>query len=97
MKVGEVVPCIYSPNWEDEHIADGYYGMPQLRVYGGGDSFFDCRCPKCGRGGLFQYKSAYLALRAWNETQKDLRRIYNLEHIKPLEQRTTKENERNDY
>lgn len=81
MKVGEVMPCICSPNWEDEHIADGYYGMPQLRVYGGGDRFFDCRCPKCGRGGLLQYKSAFLALRAWNEMQEGIRHNLDLEVV----------------
>lgn len=79
MKVMKVIPCICSPDWKNEHIANGYYGMPQLRVYGGTDRFFDFYCPKCGRGSLFQYKSAYLALKAWNEMQQSLRRIAIIE------------------
>ena len=79
MKVWKVIPCICSPNWEEENIANGYYGMPQLRVYGGSDMFFDVYCPKCARGRLFEYKSAYLALKAWNEMQQSLRRIAIIE------------------
>lgn len=29
-------------------------------------------CPNCGRGGLYEEKSAYLALKKWNELQKGL-------------------------
>lgn len=79
MKVRKVIPCICSPNWENEQTANGYYGMPQLRVYGGSDRYFDAYCPKCGRGGLLQYKSAYLALKEWNEMQQSLRRIAIIE------------------
>lgn len=75
MRVVRVIPCICSPNWEEEQIDNGYYGMPQLRVYGGSDRYFDAHCPKCGRGGLLQYKSAYLALKEWNEMQEQLRRV----------------------
>lgn len=74
MKVVRVIPCICSPNWEEKHIESGYYGMPQLRVYGGSDRYFEAYCPKCGRGGLSQHKSAYLALKGWNEMQEQLRR-----------------------
>lgn len=72
MKVVRVIPCICSPNWEEKHIESGYYGMPQLRVYGGSDRYFEAYCPKCGRGGLSQHKSAYLALKGWNEMQERL-------------------------
>jgi hypothetical protein len=34
--------------------------------------WWEAKCPKCGRGGFFQYKSAYLALKAWNEMQQEL-------------------------
>lgn len=71
MKVGEILPCVCTP--EADLIADGYAGMPILRTYGGSDTYFDCKCPKCGRGGLWQFKSAYLALKDWNEMQENLR------------------------
>jgi hypothetical protein len=46
--------------------------MPQLKVCGGGSfgQYYEAFCPVCGCGGLFQFKSAYLALKHWNETQK---------------------------
>jgi hypothetical protein len=71
VKVGNVLPCICTK--DVDFNADGYNGMPILRVFGGGDRYFDAKCPKCGRGGLFQFKSAYLALRDWNEMQTELR------------------------
>ena len=36
-------------------------------------NYFEAYCPNCGRGGLIQYKSAYLALKAWNAMQYGLR------------------------
>lgn len=71
MKIGEILPCVCTP--DADFIADGYAGMPILRTYGGSDTYFDCKCPKCGRGGLWQFKSAYLALKDWNEMQGNLR------------------------
>jgi hypothetical protein len=48
--------------------------MPQLKVCGGKpDTFFEIFCPVCGRGGIFQFKSAYLALKNWNKLQKECR------------------------
>ena len=73
MKVGKIIPCVCSPNWEEKHIESGYYGMPILRTYGGADGYFECVCPNCGRGGMIQFKSAYLALRDWNMMQEHLR------------------------
>jgi hypothetical protein len=73
MRAGKILPCICSPNWEEEHFNNGFYGMPVLRTWNGEDRFFDCICPKCGRGGLEQFKSPYLALRDWNLMQKELR------------------------
>lgn len=72
MKVGKIIPCVCTP--EPDLTANGYAGMPILRTYGGDDTYFDVKCQKCGRGGLFQFKSAYLALKHWNEMQEELRR-----------------------
>lgn len=35
--------------------------------------YYEAFCPKCGRGGMFQFKSSYLALKHWNEMQISLR------------------------
>ena len=73
MKVDKILPCVccdHEPNTGDSV----YYGMPQLKVCGGKpETFFEVYCPVCGRGGLLQFKSAYLALKDWNEMQQDLR------------------------
>lgn len=74
MKVDRVIPCIctdHEPGNEDSV----YYGMPQLKVTDvyRGTQFFEAYCPNCGCGGMFQYKSAYLALKAWNELQESYR------------------------
>lgn len=48
--------------------------MPQLKVCGGKpETFFAVYCPVCGRDGLLKFKSAYLALKDWNEMQQDSR------------------------
>ena len=72
MKVKKIIPCIccdHEPNAGDSV----YYGMPQLKVTQGSE-FFEAYCPNCGRGGMFQHKSAYLALKHWNELQSNLRK-----------------------
>lgn len=73
MKVDKILPCVccdHEPNSGDSV----YYGMPLLKVCGGKpETFFEVYCPVCGRGGAFQFKSAYLALRDWNEMQQHLR------------------------
>ena len=78
MKVDKIIPCICCDHQPTE--ADSvYYGMPILKVTGGTLSngktvnFFEAQCPRCGREGLLQHKSAYLALRKWNEMQERLR------------------------
>lgn len=80
MKFERIVPCVCSPNWEENHITDSYYGMPELKVCGSvfGQQFYEAYCPKCRRGGFFQYKSAYLALKHWNEMQEHLRKFEDL-------------------
>lgn len=79
MKVDKITPCIcceHEPN-EGDSV---YYGMPQLKVCGGKPyTFFEAYCPNCFRGGIFQYKSAYLALKAWNEMQASVRRVLDTE------------------
>lgn len=74
MKVNKIIPCVccdHEPNSGDSV----YYGMPQLKVCGGKpETYFECYCPNCGRGGLIQHKSAYLALKDWNRLQKWCRR-----------------------
>lgn len=83
MKVGKIIPCVCTQ--EPDFTANGYAGMPILRTYGGADTYFDAKCPQCGRGGLFQFKSAYLALRYWNKMQGDLRKQLEFICISPNE------------
>ncbi len=73
MKVGKINPCVCTPN--PDFIADGHAGMPHIKTYGGADNYFEVFCPNCGRGGLIQFKSVYLALKDWNEMQQMLRSI----------------------
>ena len=81
MKVDRIIPCICTGH-EPTDADSCYYGMPQLKVTGGMmpngkvENYFEAYCPNCGRGGMFQYKSAYLALKDWNELQESLRRSY---------------------
>lgn len=73
MLVDKIIPCICC---EHEPCSGDsvYYGMPQLKVCGGKPTtYFEVFCPVCGRGGLFQFKSAYLALKDWNAMQTELR------------------------
>ena len=75
MLVDKIIPCIcceHEPSSDDSV----YYGMPQLKVCGGKPTtYFEVFCPVCGRGGLFQFKSAYLALKDWNDMQTQLRSL----------------------
>lgn len=72
MKVDEIIPCVCCDH--EPGIRDSvYYGMPLLKVYGGKPiTSFSAYCPNCGRGGCTEYKSAYLALKHWNEMQERL-------------------------
>lgn len=47
-------------------------GMPYLRTSSNMDCW-EAYCPNCRRGGIVQYKSPYLALKAWNAMQWGLR------------------------
>ena len=70
MKVDKILRCICCPDSEDNGSI--YYGMPQLKVTYNSE-FWEAFCPKCGCGSMFQFKSQYLALKHWNDTQKHLR------------------------
>ena len=74
MYVMEILPCIccdHEPTDQDSR----YYGMPQLKVCGGGPAttWYEAYCPNCGRCGFFREKSAYKALKRWNALQEELR------------------------
>ena len=73
MTVDKVQPCVCSiENFEEEQRNDINYGMPVLLVHNSiypYKQFWTTRCPKCGRGGLTEYDSAYKAIRAWNQLQ----------------------------
>ena len=73
-KVKEIIPCVCADNKPDagESVYDG---MPQIKVYqsAGGKQLWTAFCPACGRGGLIEHKSTYLALKDWNEMQIELR------------------------
>ena len=70
----KVLRCVCSKNSDENSV---YTGMPCLKVTSEMD-FWEAFCPNCGRGGvLFQYKSAYLALKAWNVMQEGLRSPYS--------------------
>lgn len=73
----DIIPCICSEETANDSV---YSGMPQLKVTDNME-FFEIFCPACGRGGLIQYKSAYLAVKGWNKMQKRLRNedIFNEE------------------
>ena len=72
MKVKKILRCVCSPDSEDDGSI--YYGMPQLKVTYNSE-FWEVFCPKCGRGGVFQYKSQYLALKNWNEMMESEQKI----------------------
>lgn len=70
MKVDRVLPCVCLDH--KLTCADSIYaGMPQLKVPPDG-GWFEAYCPNCGRGGSFQYKSAYLVLKHRNNMQERL-------------------------
>ena len=63
-----VIPCVCCDHKPD--VGDSiYYGMPQLKITGNME-YFEIFCPKCGRGGLMQWGSAYQAVKHWNDVQR---------------------------
>lgn len=68
-----IMPCVcidHEPNSGDSL----YYGMPQFKVTDNMD-YWEIYCPNCGRGGLLQFKSPYLAVKDWNDMQERLRMV----------------------
>lgn len=66
-----IIPCVCCDH--EPSVGDSvYYGMPQLKVTKD-MNHYEIFCPICGRGGLLQFKSAYLAVKDWNEMQTMLR------------------------
>jgi hypothetical protein len=76
MTVEKIIPCICIDH--EPTVADSvFYGMPVLLPYNSNKEhkqYWNIKCPNCGRGGLFEEKSAYMALKKWNELQESLRR-----------------------
>ncbi len=71
MKVEKITPCICTKEKENENDSV-FHGMPILIV--DKNQYYSCQCPLCGRGGFFNgYRSSYLALKAWNKIQEELR------------------------
>lgn len=74
MTVKRIIPCVcceHPPSVDDRSD----YGMPVLTPYNGykdNTQFWVAKCPNCGRGGVIEYGSAYLALKHWNEMQSAL-------------------------
>ena len=82
MTVDKIIPCVccdHPPSVDDSFK----YGMPVLTPCNSAKEhlqFWVAKCPVCGRGGIFQFTSAYLALKHWNEL---MRNCYAAEH-KPV-------------
>lgn len=69
MKI-RITPCVcidHVPTTADSV----HYGMPELKL-SCNMKWFTPYCPVCGRGGMMEYKSAYLAIKGWNAMQNGL-------------------------
>lgn len=73
-----IVPCVCIKYKLDSSVSVNY-GMPILKItptwldnHGEAYNYYEAVCPRCGRGGLHQFKSAYLALRWWNNLMEQL-------------------------
>lgn len=75
MTVDFIIPCVCCDHPPSVDDSTGY-GMPELGVCNSlvaHKQFWWVKCPVCGRGGkCIQYKSPYLAIKAWNEMQVNL-------------------------
>ena len=72
MTVERVLPCICSSAKLND---DRFCGMPVLQVVNTNRSnlqYWRVQCPKCGRGGILDFNSAYKALKSWNDMQRML-------------------------
>ena len=84
MKIGKIHPCICIER-NREAGDSGFLGMPNLKIYQGSPEYPECYvpyCPSCGRGGIKEYPSAFMALKAWNALQESL---WEMNGGKPLD------------
>lgn len=83
MTVNRIIPCVccdHPPSVDD----CSSYGMPILipsNALKAHQQFWIAKCPACGRGGVIQYNSAYLALKHWNGMQISLHAYENKEIV----------------
>lgn len=79
MTIDKIIPCVCCEHPPSTITGPFDYGMPILIPHNNGDhkQWWNVKCPKCGRGGLFNEKSSYYALKAWNECMK---RCYQMEN-----------------
>lgn len=85
MTVEYITPCVCCDH-ESTGADSVYYGMPILRVSGNytpHKQLWDVKCQNCGRGGLFEEKSPYLALKKWNDLMVSCYRMEGKELPKP--------------
>lgn len=73
MKVKKIYPCVcIKEDPEEKNLID--YGMPDLavsQITNRGNIWMSAYCRNCGRGDRWMnQKSAYYALKYWNEIQK---------------------------
>lgn len=67
----DVIPCICCDH--QYSAADSvFYGMPQLTCTRD-MRWWKIQCPNCGRGGILEFKSPYLAVKDWNKMQTSIR------------------------
>lgn len=77
MTVDRIVPCT-CVKYKPASCVSTYYGMPILRVCAGEYkgkivNYYEAVCPRCGDHLIGeQYKSPFLALRAWNEWKSQM-------------------------
>ena len=71
-KVYDIIPCICCED-DPDFGADSLHGMPVLRV-NRNSTVWEAFCPSCGRSGCVPFRSAYMALKHWNNFQIYLRR-----------------------
>lgn len=72
-KIGKIETCVC---WRGECKENDWWdGMPHIQVIDNcfGHYEYSAYCPKCGRGGIISFPTAYKALKKWNETQQMLK------------------------
>ena len=79
MTVDFIIKCICVAG---EYSNGLWHGLPELKVSNTNrphTQYWRAQCPKCGRGGIIDYPSAFKCLDAWNKMQKDLYRAQGIE------------------